>query len=254
MLKRVTLTGADDSVEPDQLAVLSADFPFVEWGILAHQATNRLPPHEWAPRWPSRDWIINLQSIVKNDSPLHLSLHLCGHWVRELLLGRDHVPPQLYDQFQRVQLNFHAENTPCDKAAFYNALAAIPGKRSWIFQIDESGGNEHMSSLWEEIDRVEGRHLDTVPLFDVSGGAGIVPDEWPKPYYMLTDEDYVLHGYAGGLGPDNVLAELNRIKAVAGRCNIWIDMETKIRSKSDSVFDLNKCRSVLEQVAPFIEG
>ena len=33
-LTRVTITGADDSVEPRALAELSEAFPFVEWGLL----------------------------------------------------------------------------------------------------------------------------------------------------------------------------------------------------------------------------
>lgn len=33
-LTRVTITGADDAVEPAELQALSHEFPFVEWGIL----------------------------------------------------------------------------------------------------------------------------------------------------------------------------------------------------------------------------
>lgn len=197
-------------------------------------------------------WIIELQAKVRNHQPMLLSLHLCGHWVRELLQGRQIVPRHLFDQFQRVQLNFHAEDTPCDKAAFYDALNSINDNRQFIFQIDGNGGNKHMEALWDEVDRVEGRHLDSVALFDVSGGAGVVPDEWPTPQFMVTDEDYAYHGYAGGLGPKNVTEELKRIESVAGNCRIWIDMETRIRSQSDSQFDLEKCRSVLEQCQQFV--
>lgn len=252
VLDRVTLTGADDSVQVSDLVQLSKEFPFVEWGILVHQGTNRMPHTDWAPRWPSERFIIQLQQTISRDFQMNLSLHVCGHWVRELLLGRNHVPPMYWLGFQRAQLNFHAENTPCDKAAFLRALTNIAdGGLSFIFQIDGNGGNEHLESLWDEIDRVNS-NLDTVALFDVSGGAGVVPAEWPRPQFMNNDQDYAYHGYAGGLGPDNVVAELKRIEAVAGDCRIWIDMETRVRSECDSKFDLDKCRSVLEQCKPFV--
>lgn len=250
-LDRVTLTGADDSVSVNDLIRLSSEFPFVEWGILVHQATASVSASSWAPRWPSLSWLMGLQSQSRHIHRMQLSLHLCGHWVRELLVGRNHIPASFFDEFQRVQLNFHAENTPCETVAFHQALRQSAKGREIIFQIDDNGGNEHMAALWDEIDRGSG-HIDTVPLFDVSGGAGVVPHEWPKPSYMANDSDYVYHGYAGGLGPDNVLSELHRIAAAAGDCRIWIDMETKIRSKLDSVFDLEKCRSVLEQVATLV--
>lgn len=251
-LDRVTLTGADDSVNVDDLLKLSEQYPFVEWGILVHNATIATSVSEWSPRWPSQAWIIELQAKVRNWYPeTMLSLHVCGRWVRELLQGRQLIPRFMFDQFNRVQLNFHAENTPCDGVGFCKALQSIGGNRQFIFQIDGQGGNEHLETLWDVADGLN-IHIDTVPLFDVSGGAGVVPDVWPKPTWMANDIDYVYHGYAGGLGPDNVISELERIRAVAGTCRIWIDMETKIRSKGDSQFDLDLCHRVLQQVAPYI--
>ena len=34
MLKMVTVTGADDSVKPSDLAEIAAEYPFVEFGLL----------------------------------------------------------------------------------------------------------------------------------------------------------------------------------------------------------------------------
>ena len=41
MLKMVTVTGADDSVKPSDLAAGAAEYPFVEFGILFRGAENR---------------------------------------------------------------------------------------------------------------------------------------------------------------------------------------------------------------------
>ena len=62
----------------------------------------------------------------------------------------------------------------------------------------------------------------------------------------------IYNGYAGGLGPGNVLDELTRIATACGDCRAWIDMETKLYTGGK--FDLSKCRQVLEQVAPQIQS
>ena len=45
MLERITVTGADDLVDPAELCAIAADFPFVEWGILfSAKRTGRMKP------------------------------------------------------------------------------------------------------------------------------------------------------------------------------------------------------------------
>lgn len=65
-------------------------------------------------------------------------------------------------------------------------------------------------------------------LMDASGGRGVSPAEWWRP------ETKLKVGFAGGLGPDNLLTELPRIAAVA-RGEWWVDMESKLRR--DDWFD-----------------
>jgi phosphoribosylanthranilate isomerase len=50
-------------------------------------------------------------------------------------------------------------------------------------------------------------------------------------------------GYAGGIGPDNVVDIIKRINAAGP---YWIDMESKIRT--DNWLDLKLCRAVCEAV------
>jgi len=147
-----------------------------------------------------------------------------------------------------MQLNFHAENTQCIAPKFFAALRTL-NPRQFIFQIDGANGNQHLESLYAEND--DGS-VDAVPLFDISGGAGILPAQWPKPQYMSTDTDHCYHGYAGGLGPDNLETQLPLIAEAAGNTRIWIDMETRVRSSDDRQFDLQKVRRCLEICAPFI--
>ena len=74
-----------------------------------------------------------------------------------------------------------------------------------------------------------------------------MPEAWPAP------SNEIASGWAGGLGPDNVLEEAKKIAAKSHAAYPhWIDMETKLRSSGDDYFCLGKCRSVLQQIKPFV--
>jgi len=250
-LYRMTLTGADDSVTPEAACLLLKDYPFAELGILA--SASCFPVGR--PRFPSEKWARELVQIAIWTGNKSLSAHLCGRWVRGLLEGT--VPdcaPFNYPQFQRIQLNFHKENPPYD-ADFWEALNALQGKtpRQFIFQT--SGIGLYLSTV------LAYKEMNAVPLFDASGGAGILPIVWPKPFVLSQEQNtiafgtpnYVPHGYAGGLSPDNLAGQLPRILDAAGDCRIWIDAETHLRSDGGLKFDLDKCRRFLDIAAGFIE-
>lgn len=104
-----------------------------------------------------------------------------------------------------------------------------------------------MDEVNEKLLREAIRHgIDAVPLFDVSGGTGIVPDQWPPAI------DGLYCGYAGGLGPETITRGIERISAAAPGQTIWIDMETRVRSNADSVFDLDKVKQCLELSLPCV--
>ena len=60
---------------------------------------------------------------------------------------------------------------------------------------------------------------------------------------------YTTSGYASGLGPDNLESELKLISQAAQNNNIWIDMESNIRS--DTWLDLDKCQNCAQIVNEF---
>ena len=161
--------------------------------------------------------------------------------MRDLVLRGE---PSFWEQdagaplFQRVQLNFHGQYHKADRERFLQALHKHD--HEYIFQHD--GVNDAL---------IEGFASDSMarihPLFDRSGGAGIVPGEWPRPMGKYS-------GYAGGLGPDNLVDELKRIEVVSDGHRIWIDMETKVRSEGDFQFDLTKVERCLELAKPFVNA
>lgn len=235
-LDRVTITGADESVKPETLAAISDAYPFVEWGILVSENRGGR-----APRFPGRAWIEQALTVL---SGAHLSLHVCGRWVRELMVGRD----TLLDRwgplagFQRVQLNFHGSRHDVEPAAAAALFHRMLEDRQLIFQMDGTPTNEAL--FWEFLRR----GVSCAPLFDVSAGAGIVPDAWPRSF-----EGLPYHGYAGGLGPETIEHELTRIAKVAGDARIWIDMERRVRSADDQYLDVPKVLRVLELCSTVVQ-
>lgn len=227
-LKLVTMTGADDSVTAAEMISISKAFPHVEWGILFGSVGGSTG----ATRFPSNKWLAKeLPKLGK--AKVNLSAHLCGPYVRQLVVNGDflwkYVYSELADYFQRIQINFHGGYHKFHQAFKYR-IAGEP----YQFMLQVDGVNDGQIAKL-----VKSGHVKQ--LFDLSSGAGTLPENgWPDPNGYC--------GYAGGLGPDNITAQLPLIAAAAGPQTYWIDMETRIRSFKDKLFDFDKVVSVLEQV------
>lgn len=222
-LNKVTITGADDNTNVSDMVTLSKAFPFVEWGILVSEK------RQGAPRFPSRGWI----SFFAGQAAIHgmnVSTHICGKWVRDLYVGEldfNTLPDCIYPS-KRVQINTHGERH-VSTAGYLRNLVQNSDK-TFIFQLD--GVNDHLMYAA----RAEG--LSIAGLYDLSHGAGHTPLRWP---YSRIGYDC---GYAGGLGPVNVLEQLGKIESVADR-DYWIDMEKNVRSEYGDTLDLGKVARVL---------
>ena len=260
-IDRVTVTGADESIEPRQLYELSEEFPFVEWGILVSKKS------EGTKKFPGIDWLYEFSLLktrfeAETGQTLNASCHICGRWMRDLLMGGEQFIQDRggwLDRFQRIQINTHAETLDIDKDAFIAILKKIVSHEAYItkqFIIQQDGVNDGLLHL------CIAAGIDAVPLFDMSHGEGISPDSWPEPIFDSEDLDNRMRycGYAGGLGPDNLESELRciaRATETYGANNsqsIWIDMETKVRSHNDQEFNLNKVRTCLELTKPYVVG
>lgn len=228
-IKYVTLTGADDKTSIDGLLDLSAEFPFVEWGILFSQ--NR----QGGTRYPSWHWVDHLCIFTH----LHLCAHLCGQWVTDAMQGRLSIlDRQGIDRaFGSIQLNCYQDRLrqAMTSEPLWRAISVIHNGRKPVIL----GGN--YSGVTIDVEKF--LNAGVYPLFDTSGGHGKLPQVWRSPF--TTEYGTPLFcGYAGGLGPDNIEKELFRIAEAAGEASIWIDMESKLRNSKDE-FDLKKCRQVL---------
>lgn len=223
----VTITGADDSVEPERLCDLSESFSFVEWGILYSNSRAGMP------RYPSLEWRRRLLALRKWRG-FQVSRHLCGTIARGAMQGIL-ASFAYHDASDRFQINgYHSSASLLERGELCKRLACISADREVILQCRTEDTLQQVANDAQSIQNAS-------VLFDPSGGLGIEPLRWPP-----TPAGCRL-GFAGGINPDNVLDVL---KDIGPRDSFWIDMESGVRTAEK--FDLEKVKSVLNQVAPFV--
>jgi hypothetical protein len=201
----ITFTGADDCTDVEGMVALAARYP-IEWGVLFSPKRQGVEP-----RYPLRP-----ERFAHRG--LRLAAHLCGGHARNALETPPfHLLPITLEVFERVQINHPAPETWATRAfqAWAQRPTIIQARTERAFH----GGDSEI--LW---------------LFDRSGGTGTLPDSWPRHPGRLV-------GYAGGIGPENVLEVLDAIGATGP---YWIDMESGVRTGDR--FDLELCRRVCEAV------
>lgn len=227
LLELCTLTGADDSIEHNDLISLSGQYQFVEWGVLFH--SSRMG----SGRYPSIAWIDTLVMEMTQSPRAHFALHICGQdALHDFLHGNGSVS-RIATYFPRIQLNLVAKKIDGD--LLNAALIKHPAK---VIITQHNGANE---GLWQLLMG----HSNHAVLFDESGGRGISPLRWPNP---LPGKRC---GYAGGLGPDSMESELPRIMQAAGTAPIWIDMEGNLRNSEDR-FDLLLAQRCLSACSKYV--
>ena len=128
-MTNVTITGADDNTPISALVDLSAEFPFVEWGILVSKR------QEGGFRFPSKAWIDQFSRRAAVGK-LAASMHVCGEWVRRILRGTmDWTElPEVRIVADRVQINTHAEEHISTSAAL--DWFAARNAKEFIMQLD----------------------------------------------------------------------------------------------------------------------
>jgi hypothetical protein len=211
-LELVSLTGADDCVAPESLAALSEQYPFAEWAILF------FPEKEGTPRNPSGVW---REKFLALKLP-YTAAHLCGTQVFRELLDPEMAPSLIADlsRYRRIQLNINArrpEFTDEEVLAIYRTLHQA-GMR--LILQHHAASDQVIERFLREVADNDVEALKRIDiLFDASKGAGQRPDSWPAPHQFN-----LFCGYAGGLGPDVLDAELPRIKAAVAQAQSRRDL------------------------------
>lgn len=243
----VTVTGVDDRINPGWLEDYSEEFPFVEWGVLASPKNGR-------PRYPSPATIRDLLRR-KNRVNMRLSLHICGLWMRTLLLGQIDLPADLTDGFDRLQLNTGGASVALHEVSgprFADALRVLcRDDRPVILPVTEEDGSVYAQKIYDD-DPQDGAGCHIFGLTDASGGRGVLPQQWPGPFWMDDDANYRYCGYAGGLTVENLAEQLPLIEAASKGARYWIDVESGVRSNDGDFFDILRVHAFLKIASPHV--
>jgi len=210
----ITLTGADERTNLDDLVRLVGRNQNVEIGLLYSANT------EGRNRYPSLEWLAQASAALSG----RCAIHVCGREARNRLVAG--TITDLTNNAARVQVNGRVEP---------GEVAAIAAKVT-ILLTQHTPANDGLKDL-----RIYNHHL----LVDDSGGAGKSPGQWIHP------DTHKQVGFAGGLGPDNLELELQKIMLVT-RSAFWIDMESALRT--NDWFDLNACEAVLNAAKDHARG
>ena len=250
-IERVTMTGADDRTDPLALLDLSRRYPFVEWGVLLSErraGTNR---------YPGADWVRALLRLAPYREGARFAAHLCGATMRRFVETFSATAEPDHDAwlapfgltmaeygsfFGRTQVNFDQGREGFAEARLATLIQRWKGRTRGDLITQHNPANADLWPALQSADRADGRGPRHQLLMDASGGRGVSPEEWPRPIAGG------FCGYAGGLGPDRILADLDRIAEVTGDGVIWIDMEGRLRDAADR-FDLERVETVLRAVA-----
>lgn len=229
MLTRVTISGADHTVPHSALLDLSAEFPFVEWGILwssKRDGTHRYPGHNWRETFMGR-------------APRHVAIHLCGSLARDFMAPAYHFDMPDWP-IERVQIN-----TPLADIHALRERALTWPRWQFILQAHNDRALHHCVNIASQIDNCavlsDGSGGRGIPIVRKVGGSSVVTLPAAPPPAWLP------FGVAGGIGPDNVGAVLRAMadRGLLDGADAWIDMESGVRNEADE-FDLSKVRQVLE--------
>lgn len=226
-LQYVTMTGADDATAISTLNDIAAEYPFVEFAILL------LPEQMGQNRCPTMTWIDDFKNNYEGD---HKAMHLCG----SALLGfinDDKTIFEMMDGFKRIQLNLKFGDVD-GKYDDEKLITQIKNNPAWDFIIQYTDDEKR---LLPSLKGIPNHAL----LFDGSAGQGVSPDQWPVPLPGHTC------GYAGGLNPENIEQNLEKIAAAAPGYDTWIDMETGVRTNDK--FDTDKIVKVLKASKTYIK-
>lgn len=256
-LMAVGFCGLDESASVDDVLALSREAPFAEWGVLFR------PEKAGAARFPGEAYVAELSRKAKLEAVLpRLAAHLCSTRCEEVLRGDPAFVQSLWALgFRRVQVNATKANG-VDTASLaaqvdnvVKCIKAVPGVE-WILQ-----RNEETRPLWEPILSMEDLRACASVLFDDSVGTGVHRTCFPDPHVA----GGFPCGYAGGIGPSNVLATLDGMQAQvgeffaegSGRRPPWIDMESSLRvvdeDGTDS-FSLDKVRATIALVKDRVQA
>lgn len=233
-LSTIVLSGANEHTDAQAIISLCKNCSYLaELGI---QVSGEKAYYSSGRYW----WLQLLCHLATPD--INIALHLNKDWVEDFCAGK--IPPELETflalshpdgspKIKRIQLNFKIGREK--KPDLYTLLSTMRRYARHDFILSYNDSNQDFIRQIRE----SGFKIGAL-LYDSSFGEGIAPSKRPAPVF-----NDVYQGYAGGLSPDNVVAELEKIDTVVppGK-SFFIDAEGKLKGE-DGHLSLEKCKIFL---------
>ncbi|MBR6408877.1 MAG: hypothetical protein IKS23_01360 [Alphaproteobacteria bacterium] len=232
-LNTIVCSGINEKNEIDEAVAFIKKYPSVEFGI-------QCSPKKAGFGTARYEWLKKL--CLKLDEEKikgRVALHLNEGFVISFCEGKipDEVEKLLResDAIGRLQLNFKIGREVFDGKK-------VPDINKLSKSIDEVYGHQIIVSASEAnlafIQKMHYQGIKFDALFDDSFGEGILPKSRKAPLF-----DDVFQGYAGGISPENVAGELEKIRKVA-RNDVFIDAEGKL--KENGAFSFEKAAKYVQ--------
>ena len=237
-LRYITCSDPREDIPVESMLNFITKYPISEIGVQAH-------PGPMSFNQSRNKWFDQIVKAAQNmPSPPNIALHINYHWCDYMCEGI--VPNELnwwlrvpnaytgQPVIKRVQLNIGDYSNKFDVEKL-SMLINKHDNQEFIFPWNESKA--------KKIEALKQTGTKFSLLFDGSYGAGIEPDSWREPVYKD-----IPNGYAGGLGPGNVIKNLDKISTIVPKdYTTWIDAEGKLRDpKTTESFTLELAEKYIE--------
>lgn len=242
-LEYITCSDMREHNSIDDIIDLGKKYPMAEFAIQAH-------PSKFSAYMPRYVWFDTLMHAARvND--INLAMHVNSEWRTEICHGnipfeikrmwdlrRDNGKPVI----GRVQVNINGGR---DRFSFCAAkvadiIRAYPDIE-FIFQY-----TPRQRTRLKKLDRAG---VAFSMLFDASGGRGISPRAWRAPVM-----DNHKMGYSGGLSPENVYENLDKINLILpANYNTWIDAEGKLKAPETKQFDVARAKKYIQNALRWVQ-
>lgn len=225
-LKTIVCSGINEKNDINEALRFLKNYPSVEFGV-------QCSPKKAGYQTPRFEWLQELTAkLYEQKIENRVALHLNEGFV--VSFCEDKIPPEIDELLKgttsvgRLQLNFKigrevfdGKTTP-DFQKLENALRSVA-----THPIILSASQPNLPF----IQKARYRNMKFDVLFDDSFGEGILPETRKPPLF----ED-VFQGYAGGLSPENIASELEKINKAA-KSDIFIDAEGKLKENGSFSFE-----------------
>lgn len=196
-------------------------------------------------------WIKALvDSLYIRKPEYNLAIHVNNDWCDDICNGK--IPDELKPLFRarykstfkhiigRIQLNMPQKTADNFNPQKLKPVIDFYDKQDFIIQYNARTKNA--------VDELHKTGAKFQLLFDASGGRGKLPSAWQSPVYPIFHQQ----GYSGGLNPENISENLDKISNVAGVFPTWIDAEGGL--KTNDKFDVNRAKQYIQNALRWDEN